>query len=251
MPRDALERRADDLVQYAEAPNHKRARLYSKDLVMKSLVAFLLVSLLTVAPASASQIPPEWQSAAQAVIGELERATPQAARPWGNELHGRVEPGAPLAPLQQPQQRDHPGGISHLRGVLPPGLAGHTIEGLGYRAAAEKMKALRLEHGGPYALAANAHDWLASLPDPTGAARKNADLWGKDLDTAAADFATGNLYGLAWLLARAQPTPAEQAATFARFAIFVQGRAWIGTRCLDITKVAAVLDAPPRIEVCK
>src|SRR5579862_4778166 len=58
----------------------------TESLVMKSLVAFLLVSLLTVAPASASQIPPEWQSAAQAVIGELERATPQAARPWGNEL---------------------------------------------------------------------------------------------------------------------------------------------------------------------
>ena len=75
------------------------------------------------------------------------------------------------------------------------------------------MKALRAEHGGPYVLAANAHAWLASLPDPTGAARKNADLWGKDLDAAAADFATGNLYALAWLLARAQPTPAEQAAT--------------------------------------
>ena len=49
----------------------------------------------------------------------------------------------------------------------------------------------------------------------------------------------------------ARPTPAEQADTFARFAIFVQGRAWIGARCLDISKVATVLDAPPRIEVCK
>jgi hypothetical protein len=116
---------------------------------------------------------------------------------------------------------------------------------------AEQMKALRVEHGGPYVLAANAHSWLASLPDPTGAARKNAALWGKDLDAAAADFATGNLYALAWLLARAQPTPAEQAATFARFALFVQGRGWIGARCLDISKVARVLDVPPRIEVCR
>ena len=116
---------------------------------------------------------------------------------------------------------------------------------------AEQVKALRVEQGGPYVLAANAHTWLASLPDPTGAARKNAGLWGKDLDAAAADFATGNLYALAWLLARAQPTQAEQATTFARFALFVQGRGWIGARCLDISKVATVLDAPPRIEVCR
>ena len=116
---------------------------------------------------------------------------------------------------------------------------------------AEQVKALRLEQGGPYVLATNAHAWLASLRDPTGAAAKNASLWGKGLDAAAADFATGNLYGLIWLLARARPTPAEQADTFARFAIFVQGRAWIGPRCLDISKVATVLDAPPRIEVCK
>ena len=68
---------------------------------------------------------------------------------------------------------------------------------------------------------------------------------------AAADFATANLYALAWLLARARPTPAEQAATFARFALFVQERGWIGTRCLDISKVATVLDAPPKVETCK
>ena len=82
-------------------------------------------------------------------------------------------------------------------------------------------------------------------------AAKNASLWAKDLDVAAADFATGNLYALAWLLARARPTPAEQADTFARFAILVQGKGWIGARCLDISKVATVLDAPPRIENCK
>jgi hypothetical protein len=52
-------------------------------------------------------------------------------------------------------------------------------------------------------------------------------------------------------LARAQPTAAEQAATFARFALFVQGRGWIGARCLDISRVAIVLDAPPAIEACR
>ena len=93
-------------------------------------------------------------------------------------------------------------------------------------------------------------DRLASLPDPSGAAQKNAALWSKDLDVAAADFATGNLYALTWLLARARATPAEQATTFARFALFVQGRAWLGPRCVDITRVATVLGAPPRVESC-
>ena len=68
--------------------------------------------------------------------------------------------------------------------------------------------------------------------------------------SSSADFATGNLYALAWLLAQARPTPAEQAATFSRFALFVQNRGWIGARCLDITKVATVVGAPPKVEAC-
>jgi hypothetical protein len=219
--------------------------------MMKALIAFLLASLLGAGAAAASQIPPEWQAAAQAVIGELERGTPQAARPWGNEL----TEGWNLARAWRRYNNRNSEIIlaEYLTfvAVCRQGCAGHTIEGQDYRAMAEQMKALRVEQGGPYVLAANAHAWLASLPDPTGAAAKNAGLWGKDLDAAAADFATGNLYALAWLLARAQPTAAEQAATFARFALFVQGRGWIGARCLDISKVAMVLDTPPRIEVCR
>ena len=92
---------------------------------------------------------------------------------------------------------------------------------------------------------------LAGIADPTGAAAKNAALWGKDLDLAAADYATSNIYALYWLLARLKGTPVEQADTFARYAIFVQWRGWIGTRCLDISKVATVIGAPPKIESCK
>jgi hypothetical protein len=219
--------------------------------MLKALIAFLLASLLAAGPAIASQIPPEWQAAAQTVIGELERDTPYAARPWGNELTD----GWNLARLWRRYNNRNSEIIlaEYLTfvAVCRQGCVGHTIEGQDYRTVAEQMKALRSEHGGPYVLAANAHAWLANLPDPTGAARRNADLWGKDLDAAAADFATGNLYALAWLLARAQPTQAEQANTFARFALFVQGRGWIGTRCLDISRVAMVLDTPPRIEVCR
>ena len=148
---------------------------------MKILIAFILVSFLSTA-ASASPIPAEWQAAAQAVIGELERDTPQAAKPWGTEL----TQGWNLARAW----RKHNNGNVEI--ILPEyltftalcrrGCADRTIEGQGYLAVAEQVKALRIQQGGPYALAANAHAWLATLPDPTGAARKNADMWGKDLD---------------------------------------------------------------------
>jgi hypothetical protein len=217
---------------------------------MKILIAFILISFLGAGRAFAN-IPAEWQAAAQAVIGELERDTPQAAKPWGTELTQGWN-------LARAWRKYNNGNVEIIlaeyltfTALCRRGCAGSTIEGQGYLAVAEQVKAMRVQQGGPYALAANAHAWLAGLPDPTGAARKNADMWAKDLDMAAADFATSNVYALTWLLAQARPTPAEQAETFARFAIFVQGKAWIGGRCLDISKVATVLDAPPRIAVCK
>ena len=215
---------------------------------MRRLATLLL--LFAAVPAQA-QIPAEWQAAAQVVIGEFERDTPQAARPWGQELRQ----GWSLARAW----RQHNNGnveiilaeyLTFTALCRVPGCANNTVEGEPYLAVAQKVKALRTEQGGPYALASNAHAWLASLADPSGAAQKNAALWGKDLDVAAADFATGNLYALTWLLGRARPTPGEQAGTFARFALFVQGRAWLGSRCLDITKVATVLDAPPKVASC-
>jgi hypothetical protein len=115
---------------------------------------------------------------------------------------------------------------------------------------------LRGQYGSPYALVQAAHEWLAGVAATAGepsatAARKNVALWSADPDMAAADFATTNIYALAWLLARARSTPAEQADTFARYAIFVQGKAWIGTRCLDISRVAAVIGVPPTVEACR
>jgi len=207
--------------------------------------------LAAIALPARAQIPTEWQAAAQVVIGEFERGLPQA-KPWGPEL----TQGWSLARAW----RKHNNGNTEI--ILAeyltftalcraPGCANQTIEGQPYVAVAQRVKNLHAEHGGPYALAGAAHAWLAGLADPTGAAQKNAALWSKDLDVAAADFATGNLYALTWLLARARPTPAEQATTFARFGLFVQGRAWLGTRCLDITKVATVLDAPPRVEASR
>jgi hypothetical protein len=68
--------------------------------------------------------------------------------------------------------------------------------------------------------------WRPARSD--GGGRQERRDVGQGPRLAAADFATGNLYALYWLLARARPTPPEQADTFARFAIFVQGKAWIG-----------------------
>ena len=217
---------------------------------MRRTISMLLLLVLGAAPAAA-QIPPEWQAAAQAVIGELERDTPQAAKPWGPELTQGWN-------LARAWRRHNNGNVEIIlaeyltfTALCRRGCAGSTIEGQGYVAVAGQVKTLLAQNGGSYALAGNAHAWLAGLADPTGAARKNADLWNKDPDVPAADFATGNIYALAWLLAQGRPTPPEQADTFARFAIFVQGKGWIGARCLDISKVAAVLDAPPRIDSCK
>jgi hypothetical protein len=217
---------------------------------MKILMVFVLMTFMGAAKASA-QIPAEWQAAAQAVIGELERDTPQAAKPWGNELTQGWN-------LARAWRKYNNGNVEIILAeyltfvaVCRSGCAGSTIAGQGYVAVAEQVKGLRAQQGGPYALVANANAWLQGLADPSGAAARNAALWSKDLDLAAADFATGNIYALAWLLARTRPTPAEQADGFARFAIFVQGRAWIGARCLDISKVATVIGAAPRIETCK
>jgi hypothetical protein len=217
------------------------------------MVWFVAVLLLVSAPVHAQAQPPaEWQAAAQAVIGAFERDTPLAAKPWVGELRQGWS-------LARAWRQYNNGNVENsLAEYLAftalcrvPGCAGSTIEGEPYVAMAQKVKALRAEQGGPYALAANAHAWLAGLADPSGAAQKNAKLWSGDLDIAAADFATGNLYALAWLLARARPTPLEQATTFSRFALLVQERGWLGPRCLDISKVALVIDAPPKVETCQ
>lgn len=216
---------------------------------MRWLLAALM--LLVAAPAYA-QIPPEWEAAAKVVVGDLEQGTPQAARPWGDE----VRRGWSLARAW----RQHNNGnveiifaeyLTFTALCREPGCANNAIEGQPYVAVAQQVRQLLAAEGSSYALATHAHAWLAGLADPTGAAQKNAALWGKDLDVSSADFATGNLYALTWLLAKARRTPAEQAATFARFALFVQGRGWIGTRCLDISKVATVVGAPPRVESCR
>jgi hypothetical protein len=247
--RDGGVRGSTDAVAYD--PSAPSGHLPALRAGRKGLIAFLMTFLAFALPARA-QIPPEWQAAGQVVVNEFERDSPAlASKPWTREL----TQGWSMA---RAWRQYNNGNVEIILAEYltftalcrVPGCANNTIEGQPYGGMAQRVKALRAEQGDPYALATNAHAWLASLADPTGAAQKNAALWGKDLDTAAADFATGNLYALAWLLARARTTPAEQAATFSRFALLVQGRGWLGPRCIDITKVAAVLDAPPTVGSC-
>ena len=217
---------------------------------MSVLIAFLLIVSFSFS-AHATSIPSEWQAAAQAVARELERETPLAAKPWTHEL----TQGWSLA---RAWRRRNNGNVEitlaeylTFVALCRQGCADNAIESHPYTSIAQQVRLLRLQPDGPYGVARSAHDWLAALADPTGAARKDAELWSKDLNVASADFATGNLYALDWLIARQRPTSAEQAATFTRLAILVQGKGWIGSRCLDISKIATVLDAPPRIEACR
>ena len=214
-------------------------------------LAIVGLALLAALPAQA-QIPAEWQGAAQVVINETERDRNLPDKNWGGEL----TQGWHMARAW----RQHNNGnieiilaeyLTFTQLCRRPGCGGNLVEGRGYIEMAQQVRNLRAQQGSPYNVARGAHEWLATLQDASGAAAKNAAMWSRDLDIPSADFATGNLYALYWILARSRPTPQEQADTFARFAIFVQGKAWIGARCLDISKVAAVLDAPPKVEACK
>lgn len=212
----------------------------------------LALAFALIAPVVHAQIPAEWKAAAQAVIGDLERDTPQAQAPWGPELHQ----GWRLARTWR--QHNH-GNVEiilaeYLTFTLlcrESGCPGETIEGKSYGEVAHDMKALRAAQGNSYALARNIHTWLAGLSDPTAAAAKNAVMWSRDLDNVAADVEKADLYALYWMLARTRPSTAEQAAVFSRLALFVQQKAWIGGRCLDISHIATILGAPPQIDRCK
>jgi hypothetical protein len=219
---------------------------------MKMICLLLAMVLALLPPAAHAQIPPEWKAAAQAVIGDIEQGTPEAGKPWGREL---IE-GWRMAR----SWRQHNNGnieiilaeyLTFTTLCRESGCAGYTIEGKPYKEVAREMLALRARQGDSYNQAKNIHAWLLGLNDPTGAAAKNVALWSRNLDTAAADIETANLYALYWMLARARPTSAEQAATFSRYALFVQHRAWIGDRCLDISHVATVIGAPPDVKNCK
>ena len=175
-----------------------------------------------------------------------------AAKPWGRELTAGLVAGAGLAPAQQRQHRDHPGRIPHLHRALPraglrrqhdrrPALCrrGATGEGPARRAG----RALRAGRQCPC---------LAGGPrrsDRRGAEERRAVEQGSRRGGGRLRHRQPLCAGLAARPRTAdagragrRPSPASRCSCRA-------GR-WLGTRCLDISKVATVLDAPPKVESC-
>jgi hypothetical protein len=146
---------------------------------VKFLIMFVLITFAATGRVFA-QIPAEWQAAAQVVIADLERDTPLAAKPWtGAELTQGWH-------MARAWRKHNNGNVEIILAeyltfvaLCRQGCAGNTIEGKGYVAVAEQVKALKAQSGEAYGLATSAHAWLAALPDPTEAAAKNAAMRGR------------------------------------------------------------------------
>jgi len=211
--------------------------------------AFLLALNTTPSPA---QMPAEWPGAARAVLGELEKGSSLADRPFKDE----ARQGWTLArKWRLHNNRNTEIVMAEYLAMVTlcrwSGCAKDTVAGKSIPARATDVKAEKKRYGDPYAMVDASFAWLNELTGPgTESAKKNATLWAKDKDMAAADFAVSNIYALGWLLAREQPDAARQAAMMSYFGLFVNEKAWIGERCLDISKIAKILDAPPKVENC-
>ena len=221
---------------------------------------FLVLGLTIVVgalPAAGQTAPVEWRTAAAALMPRLDAlelpAGAASPRPIGHELSAGY--------LLARKWRQHNNGntenilaeyLAFVQACRTPGCAGDLIGGKGYLAWAQEVRADRARYGSAEAHVQAINDWLEKLAPAAGDdARRNLALFRADLDQAAADFATANIYSLGWLLARMRLDPPAQARAFARYGLFVYGQAWIGGTCLDIRQIAAVLDAPPKIETCR
>ena len=211
-----------------------------------------LAAALHATPATA-QLPPEWPAAARAVLSELEMDTPLAKRPFKEE----VRQGGSLArKWRLHTNRSTEVVMAEYLAMVTlcrwSGCANDMVAGKSIAARGAEVNAEKARNGGTDATVDASLRWLNGLSGPgTESAKKNATLWAGDKDTAAADSAVSNIYTLGWLLAREQPDPSRQAAMMGIFGLYVHGKGWIGERCLDITKVATIIDAPPKVESCK
>lgn len=221
-----------------------------RQLISVALGAVFLLSV-TMAPALA-QIPPEWPGAARAILAELEKGSTLTERPFKDEtrqgwtlarkwrLHNNRNTEIVMAEYMAMVT------LCRWSGCTKDTVASKTIP-----ARAADVKAEKKRFADAYAMVDASFAWLNELTGPgTESAKKNAALWAKDKDMAAADFAISNIYALGWLLAREQPDATRQAAMMSYFGLFVNEKAWIGDRCLDISKIAKILDAPPKVDSC-
>ncbi len=211
-----------------------------------------LAAMLQVMPAVA-QVPPEWPAAARAVLSELEKDSPLAARPFKDEAR---QGGALARKWRRHTSRSSEIVVAEYLAMVTlcrwSGCDKDTVAGRSIEARGAEVKAEKARNGGADGTVEASLRWLNGLSGPgTEAAKKNAALWASDKNAAAADFQVSNIYALGWLLAREQPDATRQAELMSIFGLYVHGKGWFRDRCLDISKVAAVLDAPPKVDACR
>jgi hypothetical protein len=232
----------------------------------KLLTTAVVASMLAAGTAAAQTPPAEWRNAATALFARLDPASvtvqPAAHRSGAATAPQAAANGAELRSgyALARRWRQHNNGntenilaeyLAFVQLCRTPGCTGETIGARGYLAWAQDVKAERQRYGSSEALVQAIHAWLEKVSATAGSdAARNLALVHQDLDQAAADFATTNIYTLGWLAARRERDEPAQAASFARFILFVYGQAWIGGQCVDIRRIAAVLDGPPQITAC-
>jgi hypothetical protein len=232
----------------------------------KLLTTALVAAMLAAGTAAAQGPPAEWRNAATALFARLD--------PVAVTLQPAAHGSAPVAAQRAAANgseirsgyalarrwRQHNNGntenilaeyLGFAQLCRTPGCTADTIGGRSYLAWAQDVKAERQRYGSADALVQAIHAWLERIAAGAGPdAVRNLALVRQDLDQAAADFATTNIYTLGWLVARGEREATAQADSFARFILFVYGQAWIGGQCVDIRRIAAVLDGPPQITAC-
>ena len=225
---------------------------------MIGMWAAIIAAVVMLAGAAHAQMPAEWPRAAGAVLDAIEKDTPLAGRPRANNLFWRGWDTARKWRLLNNGNTEITFAeyLSWVQICRAIGCEGDTVGGKPYRNAAADVKAEKARNGGQDPAVEAAYRWAESVSAQASgawakAAKANAMLWGKHRDEVAGDFATTNIFVLGWLVAQQQPLIDDKVNTMARFGLFAHGMGWIGDRCLDIRRIAAVLDGEPKVETCK
>lgn len=217
-----------------------------------------VMAMACAAGAVQAQMPAEWPKAAGAILDIVEKDTPLMGTPRASSLYWR---GWDMArKWRQHNNRNteitFAEYMSWVQICRTMGCEKDTMGGKPYRTAATEVTAERMRSGGQDPAVEAAYRWTESVGAQASgasakAAKANAALWRKNSGEVAGDFATTNIFLLGWLIAQQQPSIEGKVDALARFGLFAHGVGWIGERCFDITRVAAVLDGEPKIEACK
>ncbi|MBV9834870.1 MAG: hypothetical protein JO055_10705 [Alphaproteobacteria bacterium] len=208
--------------------------------------------------AAHAQMPAEWPKAAGAVLDIIEKDSPLMGKPRAHNLYARGWDMARKWRLHNNRNTEITFGeyLSWVQICRTMGCEHDTMGGKPYRTAAAEVKAEKSRAGGQDPAAEAAYRWTESVGAQASgasakAAKANAELWRKNGNEVAGDFATSNIFMLGWLIAQQQPSIEGKVDTLARYGLFAHGVGWIGDRCLDISRIASILDGEPKIEACK